>query len=99
GVARERVHVLAHVELLARRRLRTGELAQPVVAVEAPEAAVAYPAERQRRDADERQHRVDRGAAGAQLRGDLAAAVLREHRRAQTELRGVRARDRVVLVV
>src|SRR5579859_2955312 len=77
GVARERVQLLAHVELLARRRLRARELTQAVVTVEPSEATVADTAERQRRNADEREHRVDRRTACAQLRGDLATTVLR----------------------
>ncbi len=61
---------LPMLNILLRRRLRPGELAQSVFAVEAAEAAVTDAAERQRRDADERQHRVDGRAAGLHPVGD-----------------------------
>src|SRR6476660_7474744 len=77
--AREHLHLLAHAEPLACGRLRTGELTQSVLAVESSEPAVADTTERQRRHADEREHRVDRGAAGAQLRRDLRTSGLGEH--------------------
>jgi len=66
----ERHHVERDRHDLLGGGLDPRELADALVAVDAAEAAVADPAERQRRDPGEAHHGVDRGHAGAHQRRD-----------------------------
>src|SRR3954447_11579475 len=89
-------HVRAEREPLAGDRFRPGELLQPVLAVDPPEAGVADAAERQRREPGERQHRVDAGHAAADTAGGVVRTLLAEDGSAETVRRPVGLVDRLV---
>src|SRR4051812_33863662 len=78
GCALERQQRDRQREPLPGDRLRPGDLAQPVLTVDAPEAAVAGPAERQARHTREGDDLVDAGHTGTQSAGELDAVLLAE---------------------
>src|SRR3954453_6773964 len=89
-------HVRAEREPLSGYRLGSGELLQPVLAVDPPEAGVADTAERQRREPGERQHGVDAGHAAAPPAGGVVRALLPEHGGAEPVRRPVGLLDRLI---